>query len=54
MYLKFPDKGLTSIFISVNLRKYPPAGIFLLKMGEYEVKIYKSKSYNFSYELKSS
>lgn len=56
MYLKFPDKGLTNIIISVNLQKYPPGGNFLFKMGEYYVKIYIyiSKSYNLSYELKSS
>lgn len=53
MYLKFPDKGLTSIFISVNLQKNPPGGILLLTMGEYEEKkyIYISKSDNLCYEL---
>lgn len=51
MYLKFSDEGLTSKSIRVILQKYPPGGIFLLKMGEYEVKKYIYKSYNLRYEL---
>lgn len=39
MYLKFSDKELTSISISVILQKYSPGG-FGGTWGEYEVKNY--------------